>query len=54
MRNIFEDFLATMPVSKDIIMKYKDKIPSELMNIWKQYGFGSFMSGYLRIINPDE
>ena len=54
MRNIFEDFLASMPVSKDIIMKYKDKIPSELMNIWKQYGFGSFMSGYLRIINPDE
>lgn len=34
--------------------KYKDVLPGELIAVWKEYGFGSFLNGYLKVINPDE
>lgn len=38
----------------DITLKeYSIKLSDEILNVWKQYGFGDFMNGYLRIVNPN-
>jgi len=29
-------------------------IPPELVEVWEQYGFGTFCDGYLKIINPND
>ena len=39
---------------KEIIEKYKGQVPDEIIEIWKNYGLGSFLNGYLRVINPDD
>lgn len=48
-----DDFKIIERVELDIINKYECKIPNEIIDIWKKYGFGSFKNGYLRLINPD-
>lgn len=51
---IFNEYKINTKAYNEIISKYKDKIPEELMNIWIKYGFGTILNGYLKIINPDE
>jgi hypothetical protein len=51
---VLEDFEKSKEVEKNIISLYDDKIPKKLLNIWKVYGFGSFMGNYIKIINPNE
>lgn len=53
-RKIFEDFVTEMPASKETIEKYRGKLPAELIEAWEQYGFGTFLDGYLKMVNPDE
>ena len=31
--------------------RYEDKLPPEWLEVWKAYGYGSFMNGYFRVIN---
>ncbi len=52
--NILQDFSRTSGLSNELIAKYSDLLPPVILNIWKEYGLGSFMDGYLKIINPDE
>lgn len=52
--DFLKDFKLQEKASQECIEKYEQKLPAELINIWKNYGFGSFMNGYLRIINPDD
>lgn len=51
---IFENFIKDGDVSPEIYNKYKDLLPGGIILLWEKYGFGSFMGGYLRLINPDE
>jgi len=58
---MFEQFFKTYPdyiiVEKpisDFIEKYKDELPNEVLSFWKEYGFGTFMNGYFRVIKPDD
>lgn len=51
---ILEDFENYEEVEQDVISLYKNKIPKKLLDIWKEYGFGSFMDNYIKIINPNE
>ena len=51
---MMKNFDLEEKVSSESMLKYQDKVPKELIEIWKNYGFGSFMDGYLRIINPDD
>ena len=37
-----------------LIDQFQDLIPPELLEVWKQYGFGVFCEGYLKIVNPGE
>ena len=43
---------AVMP--QEIIEKYKNQVPAELVQIWREDGLGTFLDGFLKVINPDE
>lgn len=50
---LFEKFVKVENVSQELCDKYSTFLPSELIRIWKEYGFGSFLNGYIKVINPD-
>ena len=51
---MLRDFKKEKEMPKEIIEKYKEQVPDEVIEIWKNYGLGSFLNGYLRVINPDD
>lgn len=51
---VFHDFVFKEKPTEDIIASYTGKIPEEMLEVWMQYGFGSILEGYLKIVNPDE
>ena len=51
---LFNSFIKESDVSQELYNKYEATLPSGLLDLWKKYGFGSFMDGYLKIINPEE
>lgn len=52
--SLFKNFKKENDVSQELCYKYEAILPRELIALWKKYGFGSFMGGYLKIINPEE
>ena len=50
----FADFKLHKPADSAVIEKYTNVLPHALINIWKEYGFGTFAKGFLKTINPDE
>ena len=54
MNNILKDFKLEQKASEEVMNKYKNKIPEQVLDIWQNYGFGSFLNGYLKIVNPEE
>ncbi len=52
--NIFHDFVFEEKTPEGIITSYTGKIPEAMLEVWKEYGFGSILGGYLKIVNPDE
>lgn len=48
------DFKKDSDVPQEVIEKYRDVLPEELIGIWENYGFGSFYGGFLKTVNPDE
>ncbi|WP_088841033.1 T6SS immunity protein Tdi1 domain-containing protein [Listeria sp. ILCC797] len=51
---IYSDFEQVSEVMESTINKYKSHLPKELIEVWKVHGYGTFMGGYLKIINPDD
>lgn len=51
---LFKDFVKSTEVPEALYITYESILPKEILEIWKNYGLGSFMNGYLQIINPDE
>lgn len=58
---MFENFLKQYPDYKvqekptlETIEKYKDFLPKEIIDFWSNYGFGTYMSGYLKVVNPSD
>ena len=49
-----QDFELYSKVPEETIKKYSGKIPEQFIEIWKNYGFGSFLRGYFKTINPDD
>lgn len=43
-----------MDVPEDTINKYKSLLPEEIIQFWKEHGFGGFSDGLLWTINPDD
>ena len=48
METIFSDFIKHETVDEVVILKYKDKLPKELIETWRKYGFGSFVNTGLK------
>jgi len=51
---MLRDLKKEKEMPTEIIEKYKGQVPDEIIEIWKNYGLGSFLNGYLRVINPDD
>ncbi|MSD83012.1 DUF1851 domain-containing protein [Lactobacillus curvatus] len=51
---IYSDFKQTNEVTELTINKYRDYLPKELIETWRNYGYGTFMDGYLKVIDPDD
>ncbi len=51
---VFKDFKLESKVSPELIAKYEGRLPEELLAVWREYGFGTILDGYLKIIDPDE
>ena len=51
---MLKDFEKEKEMPKQVIEKYRDLVPNELIDVWEEYGLGSFMNGYVKIINPEE
>lgn len=54
MEKILNDFKINSKVSSDIIERYKNLVPKEIIDLWQEYGFGTFMQGYFKSVNPEE
>ena len=48
------DFIKKDDVPEELIKEYEDKLPSEVIAFWKEFGFGVFYNGYLKSINPND
>ena len=44
--------VSSMP--DDVIDKYQQQIPKELLELWKKEGQCLLLNGYLRVVNPDD
>ncbi len=51
---MIKDFVKVADMPKEVIEKYKSKVPVELIEIWENKGLGTFLNGYLKVINPDD
>ncbi|MDG5471410.1 GAD-like domain-containing protein [Jeotgalibacillus sp. ET6] len=54
MEKYFKDFKLHNKVWSEILEKYKQLVPNEIIDLWSNYGFGTFMQGYLKSVNPEE
>lgn len=48
----FADFVEHAPVEPEVVAAYRDRVPAELVEVWEQYGYGTFGQGFIRVINP--
>ncbi|MBC1292258.1 DUF1851 domain-containing protein [Listeria booriae] len=51
---VMNDFISIDRVTEDVCKKYSGSVPDELVNIWREYGVGTLLGGYLKLINPDD
>ena len=51
---MLKDFKKEKEMPTEIIEKYKGQVPDEVIEISENYGLGSFLNRYLRVINPDD
>ena len=52
-RNI-NTYKKAADVPKELIEKYTGILPVELIEIWKNMGFGIYEDGFLQLVNPEE
>ncbi|NMF07157.1 GAD-like domain-containing protein [Clostridium beijerinckii] len=57
--NIFLEFTRICKPSDELVKpteeelnQFKDILPLELLNFWKEYGFGNYGNGIIKVINP--
>ncbi len=47
-------FIKGEKIGDELVNQYESLLPNKLISIWKEYGFGELLDGYLRIINPND
>ena len=51
---MLDNFVKVADMPQKVIEKYKDQVTAELVQIWQEDVLGTFLDGYLKVINPDE
>ena len=51
---MLENFVKVADMPQEVIEKYQNQVPAELLQIWQEDGLGTFLDGYLKVINPDD
>ncbi|WP_311775484.1 T6SS immunity protein Tdi1 domain-containing protein [Listeria booriae] len=51
---VMNDFISIDQVTENMCTKYSGSVPNELVTIWREYGMGTLLGGYLKLINPDD
>lgn len=51
---VFDNFIFKESTPEEVIEVYTGRVPEKMLEVWKQYGFGSVLGGYLKIVNPDK
>lgn len=51
---MIKDFIKLAEMPQEVVEKYQNQIPEELLRIWQEDGLGTFLNGYLKVINPDD
>ncbi|MDM5186252.1 GAD-like domain-containing protein [Bacillus sp. DX4.1] len=54
MLHVLSDFEVNEKVSSTTIDKYRNKVLNEIIEFWERYEYGSFLNGYLKVVNPDD
>ncbi|MEV4881637.1 DUF1851 domain-containing protein [Chitinophaga ginsengisegetis] len=50
----YPDYSTVQKPTVDVLDKFRDKLPIQLMDFWNAYGFGTYMNGYLKMVDPSE
>lgn len=50
----YPDYITIQKLTEDVLHNYMDRLPAQLIDFWNAYGFGIFMNGYLKLVNPSE
>ena len=37
---------------RELISTYQNKLPEQVIAIWKEHGLGSFMDGFIKTVDP--
>jgi Uncharacterized conserved protein len=48
----YPDYLIVERPSEILLNDFRGKLPYQLIDFWNEYGFGTFMNGYLKVVNP--
>lgn len=58
LNNIFLEFIRLLKPSDELIKpteeelkQFEDILPSELLKFWKEYGFGNYGNGIIKVVN---
>ena len=50
----YPDYSTVQKPTEEVVAEFKGKLPDELLDFWNVYGFGTFMKGYLKVVDPSE
>ncbi|WP_214226659.1 T6SS immunity protein Tdi1 domain-containing protein [Pedobacter sp. B4-66] len=50
----YPEYVTIQLPTEDVLNSFKGKLPAQLTDFWKAYGFGIFMKGYLKVVDPSE
>lgn len=50
----YPHYTIVQKADDNVLNDFKDKLPAQLLDFWRVYGFGVFMNGYLKLVNPSE
>lgn len=40
--------------SKELLNHYSSSLPDKFLQLWKDFGSGTYLDGYLKVVNPNE
>lgn len=50
----YPDYVITQKAGEIELDCFKHRLPAQLIDFWGAYGFGTYMNGYLKLVNPME